>query len=82
MTDLVRVADSGSGVYYAPQYLALELGFFAEEGLHVETEVPGGARLVEYLSSGRADVAPGWAISTWPCRPSRRSWSPRATTRP
>ena len=59
MTDLVRVADSGSGVYYAPQYLALELGFFAEEGLQVETEVPGGARLVEYLSSGRADVALG-----------------------
>lgn len=59
MTDFVRVADSGAGVYYAPQYLALELGFFADEGLQVETTVPGGARLVEYLSAGRADVALG-----------------------
>ena len=59
MTDLVRVADSGVGVYYAPQYLALALGFFAEEGLQVEREVPGGGRLVEYLSAGRADVALG-----------------------
>jgi NitT/TauT family transport system substrate-binding protein len=59
MTCSVRVADSGSGVYYAPQYLALELGFFVKEGLQVETEVPGGARLVEYLSSGRADIALG-----------------------
>jgi len=59
MADVVRVADSGAGVYYAPQYLALELGFFAGEGLQVERQVPGGARLVEYLSAGRADVALG-----------------------
>lgn len=59
MADRVRVADSGSGVYYAPHYLALDLGFFAEEGLQAETKVPGGTWLVEYLSSGRADIALG-----------------------
>jgi NitT/TauT family transport system substrate-binding protein len=59
MADLVRVAHSGSGIYYAPDYLALEMGFFTEEGLQVEAEVPGGARLGGYLSSGRADIALG-----------------------
>jgi NitT/TauT family transport system substrate-binding protein len=59
MADLVRVAHSGSGVYYAPDYLALEMGFFAEEGLQVEAEIPGGTPLARYLSSGHADIALG-----------------------
>ncbi|MBI3969125.1 MAG: ABC transporter substrate-binding protein [Chloroflexi bacterium] len=50
---------AGTGVYYVPEYLARELGYFADEGLTIETEAPGGTWLAGQLSSGGAEIALG-----------------------
>ena len=44
-------------VFYAPQYIALGLGFFAEEGLNVEITTSGGSeKAMTALLSGEADL--------------------------
>ena len=44
-------------VFYAPQYIALSLGFFEEEGLHVEITTSGGSeKAMTALLSGDADL--------------------------
>lgn len=41
--DKIVVAEVTHSVFYAPQYVALELGFFKEEGLNVEIITTAGA---------------------------------------
>ena len=44
-------------VFYAPQYIALSLGFFEEEGLNVEITTSGGSeKAMTALLSGDADL--------------------------
>lgn len=54
----VQLAEVTRSVFYAPQYLAIELGFFADEGLDVElTTTWGGDKTMTALLSDNADVA-------------------------
>ena len=42
-TAVVRLNEVTHSVFYAPQYLAMELGYFADEGLAIELTNGGGA---------------------------------------
>lgn len=54
----VRVAEVTRSIFYAPQYVAIEKGFFEDEGLNVKvTTVPGGDKTMTALLSDGADVA-------------------------
>ncbi|WP_428912502.1 ABC transporter substrate-binding protein [Niallia sp. Krafla_26] len=54
----VRVAEVTRSVFYAPLYVAVEQGFFEEEGLEVEvTTVWGGDKTMTALISDGADIA-------------------------
>lgn len=47
---------SGHSIFYAPQYAAIELGYFDEEGLDVTLVNGGGAdKVMTALVSGEAD---------------------------
>ncbi|WP_214629800.1 ABC transporter substrate-binding protein [Paenibacillus agaridevorans] len=55
---LVRIGEVTRSLFYAPQYVAIEKGFFAEEGLEIElTTTPGGDKTMTALLSGVIDVA-------------------------
>lgn len=57
-TKTVRVAEVTRSIFYAPQYVALEKGFFEDEGLNVElTTTWGGDKTMTTLLSDGADVA-------------------------
>lgn len=54
----VRVAEVTRSVFYAPLYVAVEQGFFEDEGLDVQvTTVWGGDKTMTALISGGADIA-------------------------
>ncbi|KUP05435.1 hypothetical protein Q75_12045 [Bacillus coahuilensis p1.1.43] len=54
----IVVAEVTRSIFYAPQYVALEQGFFEEEGLLVELiTTPGGDKTMTTLLSDGADVA-------------------------
>lgn len=54
----VKVAEVTRSIFYAPQYVALEKGFFKEEGLDVElTTTWGGDKTMTTLLSNGADIA-------------------------
>ncbi|EWG10622.1 ABC transporter substrate-binding protein [Cytobacillus firmus] len=54
----VRIAEVTRSIFYAPQYVALENGFFEEEGLKVElTTTAGGDKTMTALLSDSADIA-------------------------
>ncbi|MDT9724204.1 ABC transporter substrate-binding protein [Xylanibacillus composti] len=54
----VRVGEVTRSIFYAPQYIAIEKGFFEEEGLDVElTTTWGGDKTMTTLLSGGIDVA-------------------------
>ena len=45
-------------IFYAPQYVAMELGFFEEEGIDLQVDVGNGAdKCMTALLSGNADIA-------------------------
>ncbi|KAF0816406.1 MULTISPECIES: ABC transporter substrate-binding protein [unclassified Cytobacillus] len=54
----VRIAEVTRSIFYAPQYVALEKGFFKEEGLNVKlTTTAGGDKTMTALLSDSADIA-------------------------
>lgn len=53
----VRLNEVTHSVFYAPQYVALEKGFFAQEGLDVELTNGGGAdKVMTAVVSGQSDI--------------------------
>jgi len=53
----IRVAEVTHSIFYAPQYVAIEKGFFEEEGLNIElTLTPGGDKVMTALLSDGADI--------------------------
>ncbi|MGG4166138.1 ABC transporter substrate-binding protein [Rossellomorea vietnamensis] len=54
----VRVAEVTRSIFYAPEYVAIEKGFFKEEGLDIKlTTTWGGDKTMTTLLSNGADVA-------------------------
>ncbi|HWL25568.1 MAG TPA: ABC transporter substrate-binding protein [Ureibacillus sp.] len=54
----VKVGEVTRSIFYAPLYVAIEKGFFEEEGLNVElSTIPGGDKTMTALLSGGIDVA-------------------------
>ena len=54
----VRLNEVVHSVFYAPQYVAIEKGFFEDEGLEIELSVGQGAdKSMTALLSGSADIA-------------------------
>lgn len=53
----IRLSEVTHSIFYAPLYVALEKGFFEEEGLNVElTLTPGGDKVMTALLSDGADI--------------------------
>ena len=53
----ITVAEVAHTIFYAPQYVALELGYFEEEGLDVEIVLTSGAdNVMAAVLSGDADI--------------------------
>ena len=53
----VKVNEVAHSIFYAPQYVAYELGYFEEEGLDVSIETGFGAdKTMTALLSGNADI--------------------------
>ncbi len=54
----VRLQEVTHSVFYAPQYAAIELGYFKEQGLEIELTNAGGAdKAMAALLSGQSDIA-------------------------
>jgi len=55
--DKVRLGEVTHSVFYAPQYVAISHGFFAEEGIEIELSNLGGAdKVMSALLSNQIDV--------------------------
>ncbi len=53
----IKVSEVTHSVFYAPSYCAMQLGYFAEEGLQIELTNAGGADAVmSAVLSGSADI--------------------------
>ncbi len=54
----VTLSEVVHSIFYAPQYVAMELGFFEEEGIDLQVDLGNGAdKCMTALLSGNADVA-------------------------
>ncbi|TVY01013.1 ABC transporter substrate-binding protein, partial [Paenibacillus cremeus] len=54
----VRIGEVTRSIFYAPEYVAINKGFFKEEGLDIDlTTTPGGDKTMATLLSGGIDVA-------------------------
>src|SRR5690625_6699619 len=54
----IQLAEVTRSVFYAPQYVALEKGFFKDEGLDVELQTTwGGDKTTTAVLSHNADIA-------------------------
>lgn len=54
---VIRVNEVTHSIFYAPQYLAMALGYFEDEGIKIELTNGGGAdKSMSALLSGQADV--------------------------
>ena len=55
--DRVRLGEVTHSVFYAPQYAAISLGFFADEGIEIELSNLGGAdKVMSALLSNQIDI--------------------------
>lgn len=55
--DKVKVAEVTHSVFYAPQYLAIEKGFFEDEGIDIELTLTSGAdNVMAAVLSGDANI--------------------------
>ena len=55
--ELVRLGEVTHSVFYAPQYAAINLGFFEEEGIEIELSNLGGAdKVMSALLSNQIDI--------------------------
>ena len=65
----IRLSEVTRSVFYAPQYVAIELGFFEDEGIAIDLITSDGAdRVMTALLSGAADIGfsgPEAAIYVW-----------------
>ena len=53
----VRLNEVAHSIFYAPQYAAIELGYFTEEGINLElTNGAGADKTMTALLSGEADI--------------------------
>jgi len=53
----VRISEVTRSVFYAPQYVAIELGFFEDEGIEIDLVTSDGAdNVMVALLSGAADI--------------------------
>lgn len=53
----VRLSEVTHSIFYAPQYVALNLGFFEEEGLNVElVNAQGADKVMTAVLSGQTDI--------------------------
>lgn len=53
----IKVAEVAHTIFYAPQYVAIEKGFFEDEGLKVELSLtPGADKVTAAVLSGDADI--------------------------
>ena len=56
-TVTVRLNEVTHSVFYAPQYAAMKLGFFADEGLEIELTNGGGAdKVMTAVLTGQSDI--------------------------
>ena len=56
-TDVIRLSEVTHSIFYAPQYLALALGYFDDFGIEIELTNAGGAdNVMTSLISGEADI--------------------------
>lgn len=56
-TTVVRLNEVTHSVFYAPQYVAMSKGFFADEGLEIELTNGGGAdKVMTAVVSGQSDI--------------------------
>lgn len=54
----VKIGEVTRSIFYAPLYVAIQEGFFEEEGLHIElTTIPGGDKTMTALLSDGIDIA-------------------------
>ncbi|HLS10465.1 ABC transporter substrate-binding protein [Lentibacillus sp.] len=54
----IKLAEVTRSIFYAPQYVAIEKGFFEEEGLNIELQTTwGGDKTMTALLSDGADIA-------------------------
>ncbi|WP_156418983.1 ABC transporter substrate-binding protein [Fictibacillus sp. FJAT-27399] len=56
--DKVRIAEVTRSIFYAPQYVAIEKGFFKDEGIDIDLKTTwGGDKTMTTLLSNGADIA-------------------------
>ncbi|WP_338754618.1 ABC transporter substrate-binding protein [Bacillus sp. FJAT-52991] len=56
--ETIRIAEVTRSIFYAPQYVAIEKGFFKEEGITIDLKTTwGGDKTMTNLLSNSADVA-------------------------
>lgn len=60
MADFVRIASTGAGISYFPEFVARDLGFYADEDLDVQVQVIGnGPGVPVAVATGTADLGLG-----------------------